>query len=137
MAGAWRITVDRAAANAVARAHATRIVTDVTRATLNRATIGTPVDSGHLRSKNMMRVDQQPTRVVGEVYNGTRYAATVHDGAKPHTIRARRKKMLRFKVGGKTVYAKSVRHPGTRSRPWLYRALVDVATPAGFVVVRR
>ncbi|MDH6489676.1 hypothetical protein [Streptomyces sp. SAI-127] len=54
----------------------------------------------------------------------------VLDGTRPHIIRPRRAKgrnnrpaALRFEVGGDVVFAKLVRHPGTRPNPFLQRAL--------------
>lgn len=137
MLAQWTVRINRAAMNAVARQHATRLVTDITRKTLIAADITTPTRSGRLRAGNRMRVEQQPGRVVGEVHNNTRYAAAVHDGSKPHIIRPRRKKVLRFKVGARIVYARLVNHPGTKAQPWLYNALVRVARPAGFRITRR
>lgn len=46
-----------------------------------------------------------------------------HDGSPPHIIRARRKKALRFEVGGQVLFRKQVRHPGTRGTKYLQRAL--------------
>ena len=45
------------------------------------------------------------------------------DGTRPHLIRPRRAKALRFEAGGDVVFTKLVRHPGTRANPWLQRAL--------------
>lgn len=47
----------------------------------------------------------------------------VLDGTRPHLIRPRRAKALRFEVGGRVVYAKLVRHPGTKANDFLGRAL--------------
>lgn len=47
----------------------------------------------------------------------------VLNGTRPHLIRPRRKKALRFEVGGEVVFAKLVRHPGTRPNDFLGRAL--------------
>lgn len=47
----------------------------------------------------------------------------VLDGTRPHLIRPRRAKALRFEVGGDVVFSKLVRHPGTRPNPFLQRAL--------------
>jgi hypothetical protein len=47
----------------------------------------------------------------------------VLDGTRPHLIRPRRARALRFEVGGDVVYTKLVRHPGTRPNPFLQRAL--------------
>jgi hypothetical protein len=47
----------------------------------------------------------------------------VLNGARPHLIRPRRAKALRFEVGGDVVYTKLVRHPGSRANDFLGRAL--------------
>ena len=60
------------------------------------------------------------------------YAAFVNDGTRPHIIRPRRAQVLRFTVGGRTVFAKVVHHPGTRPRPFLDRALREVAAARGY-----
>lgn len=49
----------------------------------------------------------------------------VHNGTRPHLIRPRRARYLRFTVGGRVVYTKLVRHPGNRSWPFLTDALRD------------
>lgn len=41
-----------------------------------------------------------------------------NDGTKPHTIMPRRKTILRFSSGGATVWARRVRHPGTKAQQW-------------------
>lgn len=46
-------------------------------------------------------------------------------GSKPHVIRARRRKALRFVVNGKVVFRRSVMHPGTRGSGFLTRSLYD------------
>ena len=43
---------------------------------------------------------------------------------------------LRFTVGGRVVFAQSVQMPARRGRPWLYRAMVEVARPLGWKVTR-
>lgn len=48
----------------------------------------------------------------------------VLDGTPPHTIRPRKPKgVLRFVIDGEVVYAKYVRHPGTKPNDFLRRAL--------------
>jgi hypothetical protein len=44
-------------------------------------------------------------------------------GTRPHLIRPRRAQALRFTVGGRVVYAKLVRHPGSQGRNFLAMAL--------------
>ncbi|MGW4731842.1 hypothetical protein ACWEQC_22210 [Streptomyces shenzhenensis] len=47
----------------------------------------------------------------------------VLDGTRPHIIRPRRAKALRFEVSGRVVFAAYARHPGTRANNFLGRAL--------------
>jgi len=51
------------------------------------------------------------------------YGKWVHDGTKPHIIRPRNKKVLRWATGrGKWAYAKWANHPGTKPDQFLYEA---------------
>lgn len=128
-----RVEIFRQVANRVALDHAAQLVADCTRAVHARANVLTPVDTGNLRTHNqMLPTRRTATKVVSGVENRAKYAAAVHDGARPHTIRAKRKKALRFRVGGKVVIVRQVRHPGNPGRPWLTRALREVAPPRGF-----
>ena len=58
-----------------------------------------------------------------EVGTNVVYAAIHQFGGQtpPRTIRPKRAKALKFSIGGRTVFAKSVRHPGSRipARPFL------------------
>jgi len=63
--------------------------------------------------------------------NARKYAAAIDLGAKPHTITARRAKNLRFIVGGKLMFRKTVQHPGNRPYRFLYRATQAAARVAG------
>lgn len=134
VATSWTLTIDVPAATRIALDEADRIVVDTTRRVLNRATVLTPVDTGNLRAHNQSRITRLGNRVVGEVFNDTEYADAVHDGTRPYIIRPRRKKALRFVVDGQVVFAKSVRMPGRRGRPWLLQALREIAIPAGFTL---
>lgn len=53
---------------------------------------------------------------------GVSYALAVHEGTKPHDIHARHRKALRWVSGGGFIFARSVRHPGTRPRPFMREA---------------
>lgn len=130
--GRITVKVDQGAAREVATAYALVLVTDVTRQVFNRATVLTPVRTGNLRAHNKQRVAARSPGAVGEVYNDADYAPPVHDGSGAYTIRPQRAKALRFVVGGRVVFARSVRHPGTRARPWLARAAREVAAQEGF-----
>lgn len=56
------------------------------------------------------------------------YAGFVENGTKPHEIRPRRAKMLRFVQNGAVRFANLVRHPGTKPRPFMQQAR-DKAEP--------
>lgn len=50
------------------------------------------------------------------------HALFVHWGTPPHTIRPKKRKMLRFPVGSGFAFAGSVNHPGYKGDPWLTKA---------------
>lgn len=54
------------------------------------------------------------------------YAVFVHWGTRPHDIRPKHKKALRWPGGGAFHFAKRVRHPGYKGDPWLTRAARQV-----------
>lgn len=134
---AFRIVIDvnPAAARNVALDAAEQLVTNVTRRVFNRAIVLTPVRTGNLRAQNNMRVQRTATGALGEVFNDTSYAAAVHNGNRAYIVRPRRKKALRWvSKGGDVVFAKSARIPARRGRPWLSRALQEVAGAEGFAL---
>ena len=88
-----------------------------------------PRKTGNLgRSIGVGRV----TDTSAETIAGANYAAAVEFGTKPHIIVPRNRKALRFaagpgsrrlsgspRSGGAVVFAKRVRHPGTRAQPFM------------------
>lgn len=69
------------------------------------------------------KIQEAPRGLQGVIVCDHPAVRYVLDGTRPHIIRPRRVKALRFDVGGRTVFAKIVHHPGTRSDPFLQRAL--------------
>lgn len=69
------------------------------------------------------RIEEGPRGLQGVVICDHPAVRYVLDGTRPHLIRARRAKALKFDVGGRTVYAKVVRHPGTSANNFMRRAL--------------
>jgi hypothetical protein len=113
-------------------------VTTVTRRVLNRATVLTPVDTGRLRASLQMRVRRVGSSTTGEVFTTTAYAGAVHDGTKRATVIVpTRRKALRFVVDGKVVFAKRVVLPPRKGRPFLLRAVKEVAAQRGYRLVTR
>jgi hypothetical protein len=130
--GRISITVDVSALNAEAARVGRVEVTDMCRKIKNQAIVNCPVDMGFMRGQHFMRVGDEATRIVGEVENQAEYAGAVHNGSKARIIRPRKGKFLRFEVGGRVVFARSVRHPGTKGRPWLRSAAETVAQGNGW-----
>lgn len=99
-----------------------------------RAKVLAPVDTGRLRNsiKTTRKLTARgPTYQVG---TNVEYAPYVENGTRPHVIRPRRAQVLRFKVNGRTVYAKVVHHPGTRAQPFLSRATREIGAQNGYNV---
>ena len=89
-----------------------------------------PRKTGNLgRSIHVERVTSTSANVVASA----NYAAYTEFGTRPHTILPRSKKALRFaptgtgrltgspRKGGPVIFAKRVRHPGTRGMHWAQR----------------
>jgi hypothetical protein len=77
----------------------------------------TPVRTGTLRRSITSRVEATGDR--GVVGTAVSYARAVHEGTRPHDIVPVHAKALAFKIGGTQVFAKRVRHPGTKAQPFL------------------
>lgn len=60
---------------------------------------------------------------------GAPYAIYVHEGTRPHEIRPREKKALRWATskgqGKGFIFAKKVNHPGYKGDPFMYRAFEE------------
>lgn len=129
-----RVTIDRADLRRVMRGASMRELRQVAPQVVNRAKVLAPVDTGRLRASigpaTYSRTWTLRPRATIEV--GVSYGKMVHDGTRPHVIRPVRKQALKFTVGGQTVYAKIVHHPGTRPRPFLDRALTEIAGARGY-----
>lgn len=100
---------------------------------MNRAKVLAPVNTGRLRAS--IRIESRRLLTLRSVYtigSDVSYAGYVHDGTRPHTIRPKRAQALRFVIGGRVVFAKVVHHPGTRARPFLDRAVREIASGRGY-----
>lgn len=62
------------------------------------------------------------------------YNIFVVGGTRPHLIAARNAKALRFVVGGRVVFAKSVQHPGTKPNRYPDRARRPFLTDARGII---
>ena len=109
--------------------HARRRMARLQRRTATQARQDVPVRTGHLGQSisegNIRTVG--PRTVEGSVTASARYALYVHQGTSPHIIRPKNAQALRFEIGGRTIYTKLVRHPGTKARPFLRNAGMRIA----------
>jgi hypothetical protein len=109
----------------------------------NLAVLYSPVKTGHLRNSITDAVHTEGDRVTGTVGSAVEYAIFQHEGTAPHIIRPKTparwvvKNGRRVRVGGvlawggksagsaPTHFATFVRHPGTKGRPFLRRAMEE------------
>lgn len=81
--------------------------------------------SGHYRGGNL-RKDikvisyKKDSVTIGNTQKAP-YAKFVHDGTRPHIIKAKNKKVLANKRAG-VVFGKKVKHPGNKANPYLMNA---------------
>ena len=86
-----------------------------------------PVDTGNMRAYTTAKSTPTAAGARIDVKVDTPYAHIVAHGQRPHVIRPRREGgVLVFDVGGRTVYARSVNHPGAQARTWWADALRDM-----------
>lgn len=85
-----------------------------------RAPVNKETGGGNLRQS----ISSSVMGLQGKVIVGAKYAIFVHEGTRPHIIRARTKKVLANERTG-SIFGKVVKHPGTRKQPFLQEALDD------------
>lgn len=83
-----------------------------------------PVDTGNLRDSIGVH-SQGDSIVIGPDMSVAPYAGYVEFGTKPHDIRPKDAKALRFTVGGKVVFASVVHHPGTQPAYYVAKAFQE------------
>lgn len=88
-----------------------------------------PIRTGQMsRAIEADPVQRTGMRVDSGVTVRVPYAASVHEGARPHVIRPRFARALRFEIGGQVVFARKVNHPGNAANPFLRNAVHRVAS---------
>lgn len=98
-----------------------RRLTDRVRTELVRAA---PKKTGELRRSITVKSQRRIDGIALIVGIRVVQAATTEFGARPHIIRPRKAKALRFiGRGGKVVFASIVHHPGNKPMPWIFPSL--------------
>lgn len=102
--------------------------------------VDTHTQTGALARSLRLRSDSNGGWIIGHDQQHAPYAPFVHFGTRPHIIRPREKKSLRWPsgAGGKTgfVFAKWAKHPGFSGDPWLVQA-ADEAVRQFDAIVKR
>lgn len=90
-----------------------------------RSLVGTRYATGRLRRDISKKwVPSRSGRMVIQVGSSLKHAMMHHEGTKPHIIRARNARALRYiNRDGNVVFATAVHHPGTRANRYLENAL--------------
>lgn len=129
-----RLNLDRGQLGRTIQGEARRALRNRAPQVLNRAKILAPVRTGRLRASGKIVYSSTfGFRPKATIVFDVDYAEMVHNGTRPHRISPKRPGgVLRFRMGGRVVYAKYVNHPGTKARPFLDRALREIASPAGY-----
>lgn len=129
MGASYELHIDRAALSAESHRIGRSRMASLQRRIANQARTDVPVRTGNLgRTIGEGAISiSGPYTTTGSVHATAKYAAPVHEGSRPHLIRPRNAKALRFVVGGRTVFAQLVHHPGGKARPFLRNAGMRVA----------
>lgn len=77
------------------------------------------VRSGALRNSITMEHTRSLFGQTVKIGSSLDYALMHHEGTRPHMIFPKEREVLRFSAGGRIVYTRAVRHPGTRPNRYL------------------
>lgn len=133
------VRLDRGAIRRAIRGASMSELRRVGPAVVNRAKVLAPVRTGRLRAAigpaRYSRTWTLRPQVTIDV--NVDYAGFVNDGTRPHIIRPKNKRALRFVVDGRVVFATVVHHPGTRAKPFMDRAVAEVTAGRGYTIRER
>lgn len=124
------LTIDDARLNTAVMDGSERFLRSFVQQSVTEAKRLSPVRTGHMQRT----IVGEPIRETGPwslqsgVFVTAHYAAPVHEGARPHVIRPRNARALRFEVNGRVVFAQRVNHPGNAPNPFLRNAVHRVAS---------
>lgn len=136
MAGKFRLELNSNRVRSAAMDPAVELVRKVTRRVESGARRRVGVDSGKTKASIYRTVRTTPYTVTGKVGATTPQSLVEHGGAKPHVIRPRKAKALRFywkRVGSVVTFAR-VNHPGRKGSFYLTGPLEAEAKKHGMRV---
>lgn len=126
------LRINTAEFNAIARAAAIKEIRAGARQTTNRAKVLAPVLNGFLQAsiKPTERISGSVLRI--DVGAHTDYALAIHEGRPAVDIKPKKGMFLKFEINGRTVFAREVHQVARPGRPYLSRALREVAQSRGW-----
>jgi Bacteriophage HK97-gp10, putative tail-component len=74
--------------------------------------------TGRLRSGITAYFVSGGRSVTWEILSPAPYSMFIEAGTRPHVIRPKRARALRFEIGGQVIFAGKVNHPGTKPYPF-------------------
>jgi len=120
-----KLTIDEPALQSVVMGRLEVFAREFVDAASSAARAAAPVRTGELkgsiRPQEVRRTG--PWRLETGVAAVAAHAVYVHEGTRPHVIRPRNARALRFEAGGRIVFAKRANHPGQRAQPFLAEAV--------------
>jgi hypothetical protein len=83
------------------------------------------VKTGNLR-RQITHVTEHGDEVSrAKIGSNLEYAQSLEEGSKPHKIKSKDGKPLRFKINGKWVTVDEVNHPGQKAQPYLVPSITE------------
>jgi hypothetical protein len=121
MPGEPKVTIDETRLSAAFLDQGGAFLRNLTRRIETGARTEAPKRSGRLAASTSADDVQAegPWLLRSGVTSHAAYALFVHEPTRPHVILPRRSSVLRFTVKGRTIFARRVRHPGTKGQPFL------------------
>jgi hypothetical protein len=96
----------------------------------------THTKTGALARSLRLRPEGDSAWIIDHDQQAAPHAVFVHWGTRPHVIRPKDKKALRWVSGNQFIFARFVRHPGYAGDPWMVKA-ADEAVRQFDNIVRR
>lgn len=93
------------------------------------APVGTGPTSGETRDSVTLIPESSPPVFAARALSPTPQGEWAENGTPAHTILPHGNALV-FEVGGQTVFAKIVHHPGTAAKPWFHPTLDNGYLPA-------
>ncbi len=135
------VTIDTTAAKAVLAAYSGPLLAAKLAATLTEAALlgerlvaaKTPVKTGVARA-SIKAAGMGP--LAWKISSPLEYVTILESGSRPHEIRPKSARILSFTSGGTKVFARRVRHPGTKGVQMFARSVPEISAALPMIAAR-